>query len=165
VLVFAAPGNQAQSQAQNCVESIFPTTLVKDYRIYDNGTVRDSRNGLMWMQCSVGQIWQNGQCLGVPVTTTWEKALAAARDSRFAGHADWRLPTIHELSSITELRCQQPAINLTLFPGSLTGDYWTATSFINNTNMAWLVHFAYGENHTAKKTTFAAMRLVRSSNH
>jgi hypothetical protein len=95
---------------------------------------------------------------------TWEEALRAADASQFAAHSDWRLPTIHELSSIVELRCQQPAINLALFPAT-AGDFWTATTFINNTGMAWLVHFIYGESHTAIKTANAAVRLVRSTNN
>jgi hypothetical protein len=166
ILVIAAPlFVAAESRAQNCIESIPPTTQINHYRSNDNGTVHDLQRHLIWMRCSIGQTWQDGQCLGAPETTTWEDALATANASGFADHTDWRLPTLHELSGITELRCQQPAINLTLFPGALAGDYWTATGFVNHTDMAWLVHFTYGENHTAKKNTTAAIRLVRSADH
>ena len=116
----------------------------------------------MWMQCSVGQQWTNGQCLGTAKTLTWNNALQQANQSRFAKFSDWRLPTIHELSRITELQCQQPAINLKIFPNTKPMDYWTAITFVNNSDLAWRIHFGFGENHSAKKSALAAVRLVRS---
>jgi len=150
-------------QAQDCVDSIDSTTKVEHFRINNNGTVLDTRRNIEWMRCSVGQTWQDGKCAGTPHVMSWEKALATAEASQLKEYNDWRLPTIHELSSIAELRCQQPAINLILFPATFTGDYWTGTEFADNSDMAWLVNFSYGENHTAKKSTSAAMRLVRSA--
>ncbi|WP_455366983.1 Lcl C-terminal domain-containing protein [Kaarinaea lacus] len=152
-----------QASAQDCIDTIARTTQVSHYQINDNGTVENTPHNIMWMRCSLGQIWQNGHCRGNPHAMTWDEALTAAKASRFAEHSDWRLPTIHELSAITELRCQQPAINLSLFPDTSIGDYWSITEFVNNIDMAWLVHFSYGENHTAKKSTSASVRLVRST--
>ncbi len=150
-------------QAQNCVDSIDSTTKVEHYRINNIGTVLDTQRNIEWMRCTVGQNWQDGKCAGTPQVMTWDKALSTAKSAKLAEYSDWRLPTIHELSSIAELRCQQPAINLILFPATFSGDYWAATEFVNNSDMAWLVHFGYGENHTAKKSTGAAVRLVRSA--
>jgi hypothetical protein len=150
-------------QAQDCVDSVDSTTGVEHFRINNNGTVLDTRHSIEWIRCSVGQNWQAGKCIGTPQVIPWDKALSTAKSARLAEYSDWRLPSIHELSSITELRCQQPAINLILFPATFTGDYWTGTEFANNNDMAWLVHFGYGENHTAKKSTGAAVRLVRSA--
>ncbi|MCI0504830.1 MAG: DUF1566 domain-containing protein [Gammaproteobacteria bacterium] len=153
-----------QSPAQDCVDTIASTSRAEHYHVNNNGTIDDIRLHITWMQCNIGQIWRDGQCTGSAKTVTWEEALQTASASRFASFSDWRLPTLHELSSIIELRCQQPAINLTLFPASMAGDYWTATIFSNNTGMAWLVHFAYGENHTALKSISGAVRLIRSTN-
>jgi len=148
--------------AQECVDTIASTTSLEHYQINNDGTVTDNKHGLIWMQCSIGQIWSDGSCLGEPELVTWENAINTANKFRFAGHDGWRLPTIYELSRITELRCQQPAINFKLFPNTLSGDYWTVNSFINNASLAWRVHFKYGENHTAKKPTHAAIRLIQS---
>jgi len=154
----------AQGMAQDCIDTISATFAVQHYHINSNGTVSDKKNQLMWMQCSEGQQWSNGQCLGTAQAMTWDKAQQEANHSRFAKYSNWRLPTIHELSGIIELRCQQPAINLQFFPGTPSLDFWTATSFINNNDLAWRVHFGFGENHTEKKSTSAAVRLVRSIN-
>lgn len=159
MLAFAA----FRVQAQDCVDSIDSTVKVEHFRINNHGTVLDTRRNIEWMRCTVGQNWRDGKCTGTAELMTWDKALATANSTMLAKYSDWRLPTIHELSSIAELRCQQPAINLILFPATLSGDYWAATEFVNNSDMAWLVHFGYGENHTAKKSTGAAVRLLRSA--
>jgi len=151
--------------AQQCVDRISASSVIQHYHINSNGTVSDRKNKLMWMRCSAGQRWSNGQCLGTARIITWQKALQEANHYRFARYSNWRLPTIYELSRITELRCQQPAINLNLFPDTPSLDFWTATSFINNSDLAWRIHFGFGENHAAKKSTSAAVRLVRSINH
>lgn len=151
-----------QGLTQNCIDTISSTSPTQHFHTNKDGTVSDTKNKLMWMQCSAGQRWSNGRCLGTVQTMTWDKALQEANQSHFAKHSDWRLPTIHELSRIIELRCQQPAINLTLFPDSPSVDFWTSTSFVNNKNLAWRVQFSFGENHTAKKSTLATVRLVRS---
>ncbi|WP_455206293.1 Lcl C-terminal domain-containing protein [Kaarinaea lacus] len=165
LLVISVMLGVAQSRAQDCVDTIANTFLSENYRVNNNGTIQDIRRNIVWMQCSIGQTWQNGQCTGTAQTMTWQEALLNAQTSQFASHQDWRIPTLHELSSITELRCQQPAIDLRLFPESPPLDYWTANTFVNNPDLAWLVHFAYGENHTTKKSAIAAIRLVRSANH
>ena len=149
--------------AQDCLNNISSTSPTQHYRINNDGTVSDTKNKLVWMQCSIGQQWNKGQCIGKAKTMSWDKAIEEAKQFRAGKHSNWRIPTIHELSSLAELRCQQPAINLQVFPATPPRDYWTATSFINNDALAWRVHFAYGENHTAKKTTQAIVRLVRSA--
>ena len=151
-----------QGLTQECIDTIPTSSITRYYHVNSNGTVSDNKNQIMWIQCSAGQEWSNGQCLGSARTMSWNDALQEANQSRFSKFSDWRLPTIHELSRITELQCQQPAINLHIFPNTKSLDYWTATTFVNNTDLAWRVHFGFGENHTVKKSALAAVRLVRS---
>lgn len=148
--------------AQACVNTISPTSMPQHYQTHSDGTISDTLYRLMWSQCSVGQDWQNGKCAGQITPANWEQANELAESARIAGYSSWRLPTVHELSRITELRCQQPAVDLHLFPNTPAVDYWTSTPFSNNPEMAWLVHFGFGENHTAHISTPAAVRLVRS---
>ncbi len=151
--------------AQDCVDTIVATFDSTQYETTKDGTVTDKKNQLLWTQCSLGQRWQNGHCTGNPQNLTWNDAIQAAKKWKYAGYSDWRLPNIYELSAITELSCQQPAINLKFFPDTPAVDFWTATEFINNTDQSWRVHFGFGENHTARKSNTAAVRLVRSIRH
>lgn len=63
-----------------------------------DGTVTDTRTGLMWMRCALGQTWDGTTCVGEAKGYTWEEAMALHHG--FAGHDDWRLPSIHELRNI-----------------------------------------------------------------
>lgn len=121
-----------------------------------NDIVTDRLRGIEWSRCSLGQTWKNGTCLGKPELFTLSQALETAEKK-----PGWRLPTLHELSSITELSCHHPAINSQYFPNTDSIWFWTETEFANNRELAWQVFFGTGENRTAKKETTAAVRLVR----
>jgi len=149
------------SLAQSCINTITPTTPTTHFQIITEGTVLDTKTGLMWMRCAIGQQWHNDQCHGELSILSWQEALVVAATIRFAKFDDWRLPNLHELSSITELKCQSPAANLQMFPNTAPQNYWTSTTFVNSNDNAWLVHFDVGENHTANKNRRAHARLVR----
>lgn len=148
--------------AQNCIKMITATTNISDYRINNDGTVTDMRLQLTWAACALGQQWKNNNCVGDAEPVDWQQANKKVIEYQAETSKQWRLPTIHELSSITELSCESPAINLQLFPNTPSLHFWTGVEFVNNTSKAWQVFFGTGENHTAKKTTKAAARLVRS---
>lgn len=86
--------------------------------------VTDVANGLVWSRCSVGQRWVEGVCAGSATLMTHEQALQHAANLR-----GWRLPNVKELSSLTDKRCINPAIDATAFPNmSLYGlPYWSST--------------------------------------
>ena len=162
VALIATAISSGNSAEQQCVNSVQPTSPNSQYRVNNDGTISDLKHSLMWLQCSVGQQWRRGKCQGSVTTATWDKAIQIAEHYHYAGYLDWRLPTIYELSSLTELRCLRPAINLSLFPATPAADYWTSTPFSNDSKLAWRVHFQYGENHAEVKSHRAAIRLVRS---
>lgn len=163
-LVFLLLLYSAVLPAQTCVNSIFPTSNYHDYAPGENGSVTDRKHKIMWSRCPLGQNWQSGKCIGEPLLKTWDEAQALAKASGLLLLNNWRLPTIHELSTITELSCQNPAINLKLFPNAPSLSFWTGTEFVNDNTLAWQVFFGSGENHSAKKSAKAAVRLVRSMN-
>jgi len=159
-VAFVFFGSPAITHAQACVETIIPTTKIATYEANDSGIVVNQK--IMWARCTVGQTWHKGKCTGKAELKSWDDAMALASNSTLHLHNDWRLPTVHELSELTELSCQNPAINVNLFPDTPSLSFWTNTEFINDKNNAWQVFFGSGENHTAKKSTAAAIRLVRT---
>jgi Protein of unknown function (DUF1566) len=65
-----------------------PTNPTSAYVVNGNGTVTDSRTGLMWKVCSQGQVWvppsataASPSCSGTTSTFNWSGALAEAASS------------------------------------------------------------------------------------
>ena len=81
-----------------------------------DGTVTDTVTGLTWQQDDDA------------VVKTWEEALSYCEGLELpTGQTDWRLPNIKELRSIVDNTTHSPAINLTYFPSTNFGDYWSST--------------------------------------
>lgn len=150
-----------QGVAQTCLSSIAETTPSANFTDNGDGTVSDLTTGLMWMQCSVGQTFQNGACTGDASELNWKQALQFAHGYQFAGLDGWRLPNIKELSTITERSCVRPSINENLFPATLSDDYWTSTPSVIDANRAWVVAFFNSSNSIKQKNLFVFARLVR----
>ncbi len=94
-----------------------------------DGTVTDNTTGLMWMRCSLGQVWDGKTCGGKAATFTWADALKAAAGHEFAGYTDWRLPNKNELESIVEGRCFTPTINSSVFPATPSTYFWSSSPY------------------------------------
>lgn len=137
-----------------------PSTPINRFINNEDGTVTDKATGLIWKQCSEGL--SGSACeIGTPLTFTWQEALNAAANSRFAGRNDWRLPTIKELSSIIERQCTMPAINEIVFPATPTMSFWSSTPHAENPGYAWNVYFPYGISDGNNKGYRFFVRLVR----
>ncbi len=114
---------------------------VKSSRFIDNGdgTVTDTRTGLMWVKnphTDLPKVFKDQM--------TWKDAIEACKDLDFAGHKDWRLPTIEELRSIVDYTRDKPAINITFFPDTKKSWYWTITPTSWSSDNAWVVNFNGG---------------------
>lgn len=156
---------------QVCSASIPATTPTQQFIDHKDGTVTDSRTGLMWMRCSLGHAWDGNTCSGKYVRLTWQEALQATRKHNseaggFAGHKDWRVPNIKELNTIVELACNAPAVNLELFPGTSNWYYWSSTPSVGvtakewNKQRQWGIDFHNG-NHMPGNFSQRRVRLVR----
>lgn len=80
---------------------------IDHYLAYDNGTVLDTRTGLMWMRCTLGQMWVESRCQSNNSSEdfmTWQEA--KAHQPFFAGYSDWRIPSSDELLSL--IACKKP---------------------------------------------------------
>lgn len=147
--------------AQSCFSSVEPSTETNRFVVNDDGTVTDSQTGLQWMQCSLGQQWQNASCIGDASELSWQQALQQAHGYQFADTLGWRLPNIKELASISERACVRPAINAEVFPNTRGDDYWTSTPSTLDPNRAWVVSFDNASNALKQKQLFVFVRLVR----
>ena len=121
---------------------------VNKFRDNGDGTITDLATGLMWMQDDSGYGME------------WEDALAYCEELEFAGHTDWRLPSVKELQSIVDYGRQDPAID-PVFSAVLSW-YWSSSSDVVDLPGAWRVSFSTGSVVLfSKKLTYYAVRAVR----
>jgi hypothetical protein len=129
VIWMGAASAQGAATQQTCVAGQSSLQLT---RFLDNGdgTVTDVDSKLMWMRCPSGQTWVDAQCTGQVTAFNWPDAVREANQMNRNGDAffnDWRLPALRDLATITDRGCENPRTNLTLFPGTPSSVFWTAT--------------------------------------
>lgn len=163
VLVGFAMQNLAQAEdsmpaAQECDNSKPETTPYSRYKINQaDGTAFDSETKLTWKICAEGQVYSDERCTGEATNFYWDSAM-----QHFGGQGDdWRLPNDNELTSIVEERCQNPAINLAVFPDTTPSYFWTASSDKPSSANARYVEFYNGRAHSFDKNSSYYLRLVR----
>jgi hypothetical protein len=119
-------------------------------RFVDNGdaTITDTCTDLMWMQDSLDT---DGQGVGEDPTNfngLWDGpggAIEFAEGLDFAGHDDWRIPSLHELESLVDYKkiIGQPSIH-PLFNSTQVA-YWSSTPALGFPDPnAWAVEFNFG---------------------
>jgi hypothetical protein len=130
------------------------------------GSIADRRLGLVWQRCALGQTWTDDTCTGTALALSWQEARQAAVHLNASGEEffdDWRLPRINELATIVERQCNDPRIDLRLFPGTPAAPFWSATPVPpGNLPSAYLLSFGadgVGHDDTAARHF---VRLVRS---
>lgn len=119
---------------------------------YD-GTVTDTSTGLMWQQ-------------GEPGSMTWSNALNYCEDLELpsgSGQADWRLPNVKELESITDDTRYIPAIDTSFFLNARLDGYWSSSTYAYYSDWAWWVSFYNGHIGMYHKSSTYSVRCVRGS--
>jgi hypothetical protein len=98
-------------------------------------TVLDTGTGLMWTR----------DAAPAEFPLSWGEALAFIREmnaSRFAGHADWKLPHRRELFSLVSHEAINPSLPTDHpFENVFHGYYWTSTTCARLPDQAWYIHF------------------------
>ncbi len=167
ILLISAFAVAAIANAQTCNENVIHATPSERFLDNGDGTVTDKRTGLVWMRCSLGQIWSeaNSVCTGDALEYTWQQALQAATGYAYAGSSAWRVPDIKQLQSIVERSCYDPAINISIFPQTPEQYFWTASlshsRYTNYDNEAVYLSFAFGIHTNSDKSAGNYVRLVR----
>ena len=129
----------------------------------DGLEVTDSKTNLLWRRCPEGMTWKLKACKGEAIFFTQGEAAGRA-EATGAAVAQWRLPTMRELSTIASAREAQDgkaAINPTAFPGTPAARFWTS----NTTGPGYFtfVSFSDGSAGEGPRTSPGAVRLVRAS--
>jgi internalin A len=126
----------------------------------DGTTIADTWTGLEWRRCAEGQVWNGSTCAGIGDPVSGADAASACAEE-FVGHADWRLPTIAELSSIANRCGADPASYTGAFPGLPGVPFWSSTAFPDTVEKTWTVDFGYGWIAFVKPEDSAWVRCVR----
>ncbi len=113
------------------------------YVNHGDGTVNDQVTGLMWQQTDGGEM-------------TWENAVTYASTNRIGGYTDWRLPTAHELYSITMQGAINPALNTNYFTVTTAQYWWTCDQRADSSNHIWAVNAGGGVGAHPKTETLSA---------
>ncbi len=145
----------------------------------DWGCTLDNVTGLIWeVKSSSGSrskdllyTWFNANdfsnggskgenCTGELCNT--ERYVNEVNKQGLCGATDWRLPSRKELHSIVHHGQSNPAIDLSFFPNTVSGGYWTATPAAAFPFNAWYVDFAAGWDFWDVKSNQQHIRLVRT---
>ncbi|MBN2808178.1 MAG: DUF1566 domain-containing protein, partial [Deltaproteobacteria bacterium] len=126
----------------------------------DYGNPNDADNTYTWYDSNPAT---NGGYAGTPgAGTDTEDFINALNNASYGGHNDWRLPTVAELSLLTDLGTFDPAISADYFPQTVSSYYWSSTTYAGSTDVAWLVHFYDGYVRYDGKSYSYYVRAVRS---
>ncbi|MCI5114607.1 MAG: DUF1566 domain-containing protein [Candidatus Electrothrix sp. AW1] len=148
-------------------------STIGQYIDHGNGTVTDTKTGLMWKRCSEGLSGDNCE-EGKIEEYTWYGARERFKNVEYAGYTDWRLPTADELKTLMYCskgvnkkngRCntgsEKPTINQKAFPNTEVSDIWSGSPYSFNSDDAWLVYFNVGSSYSDIRLNNYAVRLVR----
>lgn len=148
--------------AQECVDWDAAPIPDSRYIQIQNGTVYDRSTGLMWKQCPEGAAGV-GCTMGEPQAFKLDEAKRRVREWRFAGYADWRLPTQDELRSLLVRRCYGVGIDGVTFPRTPAGRFWTSDPATYYPDSAWTLDFRRGHLGYGTKRDAFYVRLVRDA--
>ena len=127
----------------------------------DGQEISDNKTGLIWRRCTEGMLWKKAACTGKAIFSNQADAAAAAK-SASGTDAEWRLPTLKELSSIASAREAEDgkaAIDPKAFPATPVGRFWTSSSV--GPGYFMFVGFTDGSAGEGARGSPGAVRLVR----
>ena len=128
-----------------CIPTIAPAQFFEEGHL-----IRDVRNNINWLRCSVGQRWDydTNQCIGQIVELNHDEIPDAIRQANQQLGGNWRLPSIEELESLVCKECEPPKVRQKYFTNIDRDAYWTGTQNYFNSRMYWSVNFMTGHSYS-----------------
>ncbi len=143
--------------------------VVEATRFVDNGdgTVTDASTGLMWDQCARG-LSGAGCATGAANVYSWANAMAEGATqstANYKGYSDWRLPSSVELRTLVQ-GGYPLTIDKTAFPNPPASYFWSASTHVLDSTVAWLVGSPDGGTSSGNsKVINYDVRLVRGGQY
>lgn len=119
--------------------------------------VKSDVTGDVVFDARTSRAWQRASA---PGTYDWANAKTYCAGLKLQG-SGWRLPDIRELESLVDFKESAPAIDKTVFPGTLGAYYWSATAYKPDASEAWCVTFDYGNSVDYNVGNQGRVRCVR----
>jgi hypothetical protein len=145
--------------------------VARQYVDNGDGTITDMKTGLTWEKLS-----RDGSIHEYSTFYTWTNAftkITSLNTASFAGHTDWRLPTVNELQTVAHYGAVDPAVDAafntscaascTVLTCSCTQSdaYWSSTTYEDDPPYAWFVNFFDGFVYGLLKPNGRYVRAVR----
>jgi len=168
---FPADGNRDDGDLIHGRLPEFSDTSVITPATQAENVVTDTNTGLMWLR-NVGLLGatdSRGSRGNVRLdrALTWQEAIDAANDLRYAGYDDWRLPNLNELQTLVDFGRSAPALDTAAFPEPFDGlpspYFWSATTNDRTPFEAFYVNFYDGHAYPWHKAIPFAARPVRDA--
>ncbi len=119
------------------------------YSIPGDGTVHDTKTGLVWQQAVA------------PGTYTWSQAGSYCGGLTLAG-TGWRLPSVKELMTLVDFTVTSGAtIDATAFPNTPAAWFWSSSPLAGSPSYAWYVDFSDGNTYDNVVSDTNQVRCVR----
>ena len=137
---FIEPTTDPGTGTMHTLDQIMDQVPERRFVDVGDGTIKDTHTKLMWRKSISAGI------------TDWDDAKTLCENSTFAGHSDWRLPEVWELSSLLDKRRSNPALPPGHpFTGARWYNTWTVTPYWSDRTHAMQVHMGQGNVYDADK--------------
>jgi hypothetical protein len=122
----------------------------RNYTDSGNGVIVDNSTGLVWQKDDDN------------ILKTWDEAQQYCASLTQSGVTTWRVPTITELSQLSDKSRSNPSINISFFSSTESTYYWSNTVNASDKNSAWRLYFFFGNDGVESKLTKHLVRCVHN---
>ncbi|QEP43819.1 DUF1566 domain-containing protein [Ectothiorhodospiraceae bacterium BW-2] len=151
----ALNGSEAAGTKWSCVQDNV-TGLIWEVKT-DDGGIHDKDNTYRWGGVTALLTGEFGTRY-----SDWDELVIGSNNEMLCGFSDWRVPSVHELTSLVNSHQSNLAIDTNFFPNSGSSLFWSGSPRANLSSYGWAVNFNYGNVGDVGRLSPYGVRLVRS---